>query len=116
MNRFHSLLLGGGHLGLFSEKRVDLECVDEENDGRIIEEIGSWRIVIAFELDDILIACICLVQCIAVVWLDEVVLLTCREKGGDKSIFYVSDGCQLVDIEACLLLDCLFYERHGGSN
>ena len=72
------------------EKRIHLQSVQEENDGRIIEKVGSGRIMIAFELDEIFITSIRIVQSLCVMWLDEIILLTSAEKRRNEALLDMS--------------------------
>ena len=44
------------HLGFFSQDIVDLKRIGEEDDGGVIEEVGSRRVVVSLELDHVLVA------------------------------------------------------------
>ena len=39
------------HLGFFSQYKVDLKCIGEEDDGRVIEKVGSRGVVVSLELN-----------------------------------------------------------------
>ena len=39
------------HLGFFSQDKVDLKRIGEEDDGRVIEKVGSRGVVVSLELN-----------------------------------------------------------------
>lgn len=93
-----------------------MEGIGEENDGGVIEEVGTGRVVITFEPDQILVTCVRFMQLLAMVWLDEVVLLACCEEGWNEALLDVSNRRQFIQIEASLLLDGLLDEGHSGAD
>ena len=67
------------HLVFFSHYKVDLKGVGEEYDGGVVKEIGTRRVVVTLELNQVLVACVRFVKSLGMVRLYEVVLFTCCE-------------------------------------
>ena len=87
-----------------------MEGVGEENDGRVVKEVGTGRVVVTLEPDQIFVTRVRFMQFLAMMWLDEVVLLASREESRNEALFDVSDRRQFIQIEASLLLDGLLDE------
>ena len=63
--------------------------------------------MISLKLDQVLVASVRLVESLTMMWLYEVILLSCREKGRDEALFHVGDRRQFVQIKPSLLLRLL---------
>lgn len=72
--------------------------------------------MVSWELDNVLITSVRLMQSINVVGLYEVVLLARREQCRDEASCHVGQRGQLVHVEACLLLDRLLDHCHGSTD
>ena len=66
--------------------------------------------MVTFEPDQIFVSRVRFMQLLAMMWLDEVVLLASREESRNEALFDVSDRRQFIQIEACLLLNGLLDE------
>lgn len=75
---------------------MDLKRVGEEDDGRVVEEVGAGRVVVTLELYQIFVPLVRFVQLLAVVWLDEVVLFSRGEQRRNEGLLHVRDRVELV--------------------
>jgi hypothetical protein len=66
---------------------VNLETFNEEEDCGIVKEKGPRRIVVSFELDNVFVSGVLIVQLLRVVGQDEVVLESSRKHGWNKAFF-----------------------------
>ena len=104
------------HLGLFSQHGVHLQCVDEEDGRRVMEEARPVGVVVAVELDQIAIASICVMELLCMVGLYEVILIGTREECRNEAFFNVLDRSQVINIKVSLTLDGLANECHSWWN
>ena len=81
-----------------------------------MEEGRSSWIVVAIELDHILITSICVVQFLSMVGLYEIVLIASREKCWNETFGDMFDWSQIVNIKVGLALNWLPNQRHCGRN
>ena len=60
--------------------------------------------MVALELDQILVTCVCFVQFICMVWLDKIVLLASRKESWYEALIDMCDRRQLINIKASTFL------------
>ena len=61
--------------------------------------------MVSVKLDQILIARICIMQFLGMMWLYEIILISCCEKCWDETFSDVFDWGQIINIKVSLALD-----------
>ena len=83
---------------------------------RIKEKLRTLRVVVAFESNNVLVAVVSIMELLAVMRANEVIVVCCGEKCRDKRVSYVLDRRQLVDVESRLVVDRVGHQFQGWTD